>query len=99
MQHVGLDLFSFGNREFLICVDHWSGYPIYSHLRSLSTTSVISTLTSWFNLFGGPPLLEATVDPNSVANFLAFVICIKFAMSYLLFPAQMATALLSCHDL
>ena len=22
MQHIGLDLFSFGNKEFLICVDH-----------------------------------------------------------------------------
>ena len=27
MQHVGLDLFSFGGKSFLICVDHWSGYP------------------------------------------------------------------------
>ena len=30
MQHVGLDLFSFGNKEFLICVDHWSGCLLYT---------------------------------------------------------------------
>ena len=27
MSHVGLDLF-----EFLICVDHWSGYPMFTQL-------------------------------------------------------------------
>ena len=52
MQHVGLDLFSFGNKVYVICVDHWSGYPFYALLRSVSTASIISTLTSWFNLFG-----------------------------------------------
>ena len=36
MQHVGLDLFTYGNKQHLICVDHWSGYPLYSQLRSLS---------------------------------------------------------------
>ena len=28
MQHVGLDLFSFGGKTFLICVDHRSRYPL-----------------------------------------------------------------------
>ena len=27
MQHVGLDLFSFGGKSFLICIDHWSFLP------------------------------------------------------------------------
>ena len=39
MQHVGLDLFSYGGKQYLICVDHWSGYPLYSLLRSLNTDS------------------------------------------------------------
>ena len=64
MQHVGLDLFSFGNKEFLICVDHWSGYPFYSHFRSLSTSSVLSTLTSWFNLFGWPTSIRSDGGPQ-----------------------------------
>ena len=40
MQHVGLDLFSYGGKQYLICVDHWSGYPLYSPLRSLTTESI-----------------------------------------------------------
>ena len=39
MQHVGLDLFSFGGKSFLICVYHWSGYPLYRALRTLSADS------------------------------------------------------------
>ena len=35
MQHIGLDLFSYANKDYLICVDHWSGYPFYHQLRSL----------------------------------------------------------------
>ena len=46
MQHVGLDLFSFGGKSFLICVDHWSGYPLYQALCSLSADSIIGVLTS-----------------------------------------------------
>ena len=72
MQHVGLDLFSFGNKEFLICVNHWSGYPFYSHLRSLSTTSVISTLTSWFNLFGWPTSIRSDGGPQFRGEFSRF---------------------------
>ena len=32
MQHVGLDLISYSGKQFLICVDHWRGYPLYSPL-------------------------------------------------------------------
>ena len=73
MQHVGLDLFSFGSKEFLICcVDHWSGYPFYSHLRSLTTSSVISTLTSWFNLFGWPTSIRSDGEPQFCGEFTRF---------------------------
>ena len=72
MQHIGLDLFSFGNKEFLICVDHWSGYPFYSHLRSLSTSSVISTLTTWFNLFGWPTSIRSDGGPQFRGEFSRF---------------------------
>ena len=54
MQHVGLDLFSFGNRQYLICVDHWSGYPFYSPLHSLLSEAITSTLSTWFNILGWP---------------------------------------------
>ena len=63
MQHIGLDLFSFANKEYLICVDHWSGYPFYHHLRSLSSTSVITILITWFNLFGWPSSIRSYGGP------------------------------------
>ena len=69
---MGLDLFSFGNKEFLICVDHWSGYPFYSHLRSLSTSSVITTLTSRFNLFGWPTSIRSDGGPQFRGEFSHF---------------------------
>ena len=28
MNHLGLDLSDFGGKQHLICVDHWSGYPM-----------------------------------------------------------------------
>ena len=77
MQHIGLDLFSFGNKEFLICVDHWSGYPFYSHLRSLSSSSVITTLT--FSV--GDHRLEVMVDRSFVVSSPTFARLIIFVMS------------------
>ena len=32
MGHVELDLFELGAKQHLICVDHWSGYPMLSSL-------------------------------------------------------------------
>ena len=72
MQHVGLDLFSFGTKTYLICVDHWSGYPFYSSLRSLSTSTVISTLSTWFNLFGWPMSIRSDGGPQFRGDFSRF---------------------------
>ena len=54
MQHVGWDLFSYAGKVYLICVDHWSGYPFYHLLHSLTSDSILKILTSWFNPFGWP---------------------------------------------
>ena len=72
MQHVGLDLFSSGTKDYLICVDHWSGYTFYSSLRSLSTSTVISTLSSWFNLFGWPMSIRSDGGPQFRGEFSRF---------------------------
>ena len=34
MSHVGLDLFDFGGKRHLICINPWSGYPMFSTLFS-----------------------------------------------------------------
>ena len=64
MQHVGLDLFTYGNKQYLICVDHWSGYPLYSQLRSLSSDAIISILTNWFNILGWPSSIRSDGSPQ-----------------------------------
>ena len=72
MQHFGLDLFSLGGKHFLICVDHWSGYPLYSILRSLSSDTIISILSSWFNLFGWPSSIRSNGGQQFRGPFSTF---------------------------
>ena len=72
MQHVGLDLFSYANKDFLICVDHWSGYPLYHQLRSLTSESVLRVLTNWFNLFGWPSSIRSDGGPQFRGEFSRF---------------------------
>ena len=64
MQHVGLDLFSFGGRQYLICITHWSGNPLYSPLRSLSSEAITSILSGWFNLLGWPSSIRSDGGPQ-----------------------------------
>ena len=68
MQHVGLDLFSYGGKQYIICVDHWSGYPLYAMLRSLTTDSILSILSDWFNTLGWPSSIRSDGVHNSVAH-------------------------------
>ena len=73
MQHVGLDLFSFGGKSFLICVDHWSKYPLYHALRSLSSDAINSILVTWFNTLGWPSSIRSDGAPSSAEISLSFV--------------------------
>ena len=72
MQHVGLDLFSYGGKQYLICVDHWSGYPLYSLLRSLNTDTIIAILTNWFNILGWPSSIQSDGGPQFRGPFFSF---------------------------
>ena len=72
MQHIGLDLFSYANKDYLICVDHWSGYLFYQHLCSTSFTAVISALTTWFNLFRWPSSIRSDGGPQFHGKFTRF---------------------------
>ena len=72
MQHVGLDLFSYGGKQYLICVDHWSGYPLYSLLRSLNTDTIIAILTNWFNILGWPSSIRSDGGPQFRGPFSSF---------------------------
>ena len=80
MQQVGLDLFSFGGKSFLICVDHWSGYPLYHALRSLSSDAIISILITWFNTLGWPSSIRSDGSPQFCGDFPKF--CTKNGISH-----------------
>ena len=80
MQHVGLDLFSFVGKSFLICVDHWSGYPLYHTLHSLSADSIINVLTTWFNTLGWPSSILSNGGPQFCCDFPKF--CFKNNISH-----------------
>ena len=72
MQHIGLDLFSYAGKDYLICVDHLSGYPFYHLLRSLTSESVLKILSSWFNLFSWPSSIRSDGGPQFRGDFSRF---------------------------
>ena len=39
--HIGVDLYDFGGCKFLVCVDQWSGYPVFKKLKSTTTSSIL----------------------------------------------------------
>ena len=51
---IGVDLFSHQGATFLVCINHWSDYPMYEQLSSASMSTVVKCLTSWFGLLGWP---------------------------------------------
>ena len=44
MSHVGVDLFDFSGKKFVVCVDKWSGYPVYKRLQTVTTKALICVL-------------------------------------------------------
>ena len=72
MGHVGVDLFDFGGNKFLVCVDQWSGYPLYQKLTSTTTSSVLKTLSSWFNVLGWPRSIRSDGGPQFRGEFSSF---------------------------
>ena len=72
MSHIGLDLFDFGGKQHLICVDHWSGYPMFSTLSYTKSSAVIGTLKAWFNLLGWPQSIRSDSRPQFLSEFVKF---------------------------
>ena len=72
MAHVGMDLFDFGGGKYLVCVDQWSGYPLYRKLQSTTSASIIKTLSDWFNLLGWPRSIGSDGGPQFRSEFSDF---------------------------
>ena len=80
MAHVGVDLFDFSGKSHLVCVDRWSGNPMFAVLTSTTTTSIIKTLQSWFNVLGWPRTIQSYGGPQFRGEFSAF--CKKFGIKH-----------------
>ena len=74
MSHVGLDLFEFGGKQHLVCVDQWSGYPMFTQLSSLTSRSIVGHLKSWFNLLGWLQSIRSDGGPQFRGDFSQFCI-------------------------
>ena len=72
MAHVGVDLFEFAGKQFLICVDKWSGFPVYKQLNTVTTRAVISALEDWFNILGWPSTIRSDGGPQFLGPFKAW---------------------------
>ena len=72
MAHVGTDLFNFGVGKYLVCVDQWSGYPLFRKLTSTSAASIIKTLSECFNLLGWPRSIRSDGGPQFRSEFTDF---------------------------
>ena len=69
--HVGLDLFKFGGKQHLVCVDQWSGFPMFTQLSSLTSQSIVGHLKNWFNLLGWPQSIRLDGGPIFRGDFLS----------------------------
>ena len=45
MGHVGVDLYDLAGKKFLVCIDQWSGYPMYQRLHTSTTASILNALS------------------------------------------------------
>ena len=60
---IGLDLFDFAGKKHILCVDKWSGFPLFKRLQSQSTKAVTVILESWFNVLGWSSSIRSDGGP------------------------------------
>ena len=69
MAQVGLDLFDFVGKKHLLCVDKWSGFPVFKRLQSQSTKAIMDILSGWFNTLGWPSSVRTDGGPQFCGPF------------------------------
>ena len=110
MSDVGIDLFSYGGKDYLVHVDRWSGFPFVYRLSSTSTRSVTDQLLRWWSLEGLPRRVRTDGGPQFQRPFREFLE--KYGIVHELASAynpesnglaesavkQVKTLLKKCHD-
>jgi hypothetical protein len=72
MKQIGLDLFDFGGKQYLACVDQWSGYLLVHRLSTLTASAIVKILSTWFNAFGWPQSIRSDGGPQFLGDFKRF---------------------------
>ena len=72
LSHVGLVMFEFGGSQHIVCVDQWSGYPLYQKMPSTTLAADIRDLSGWFNTLGCPSVIRTDGGPHFRTEFAQF---------------------------
>ena len=73
-EKVGVDLFTIANRDYLVCVDYYSGFWEIDYLPSTSSKAVILKLKGHFSRYGIPKIIMSDNGPQfSAGEFEIFV--------------------------
>ena len=74
MSHIGVDLFSWQGKNYLVAICRFSGWPFVRCMRSTTTDSVCKALSIWFNIFGWPSHIRTDGGPQFRHVFSDFCI-------------------------
>jgi hypothetical protein len=70
---VGMDLFTFKNRDYLVIVDYFTNFFEWEHLKEISTKSVIKACKKTFARYGIPVVVQSDNGPQFTAyKFMKF---------------------------
>ena len=83
---VGMDLFSFKGRSYLVIVDYFSNFPELCHLSDTHSTSVIAKVKATFSRYGIPKYVVSDNGPNS--HVLSSHSLLRIGTSFMTHPAQ-----------
>ena len=81
MMQVGMDLFHYGNRDYLIVVDRLSGYPFPMPISSQGTETVVKKLKYLFDNYGYPRKIRSDGGP-CFASMAFAEFCKKFNIQH-----------------
>ena len=71
MNVVGTDQFKIGNRDYLVIVDQYSGWPDVTELSGASSRYVVKAMRKFFNTYGNPGKIHCDSFYYSLQTTLA----------------------------
>ena len=72
MESVSMDLFSLAQKDYLVIVDRYSGFPWVFKLRHLNTDAILECFRSVIRTFGAPVKCRTDGGPQFRSGFVRF---------------------------